>query len=329
MDFRVIPLENRKEWEHVLSFVQTYDFYHTASYHQLDKSGNARLLTFQEGNDIIALPLIFREIEKTPYFDVTSVYGYAGWIRSKDADFEGIEQILQDYFEEEKVISAFSRIHPIIEGADLFPVGLVEKSNETLGVNLSLDLKEWFRHYSRSVRGAINRNRKNGIEVRMSKSPHDAKIFADIYRMAMVRLGAPSHLFFSSEYFETLLQSEEFDAFILLADLLGTTIGGAIFISCNEFMAYHLGAMVEEYEKHSPLKLLIDEAGKIGNQRNLSVLHLGGGYGGENDNLYVFKQRMASLSYTFKIWKWIVNDKVYQELSFGKKMTNYFPVYRS
>jgi hypothetical protein len=329
MDFKVITLDNSQEWKHILSLVKTYDFYHTPSYHQLEKSGEPRLLVFQEKDNVMALPLIVRKIDATPWFDVTSVYGYAGWISSQNVNASEVSEILQDYFEKEKIISAFSRIHPLIENADSFPVGIVEDSNLTLGINLKEDpaIQKW--HYSRSVRSSINKSRKSGIQIRMSKSMEDVRLFSTIYTDAMHRLKAPEYLFFTSEYFESLIQSTDFDAFILFAELSGITIGGAIFVSCNDIMEYHLGATVDPHRQYSPLKLLIDEARLIGNEKKMSVLHLGGGYGGENDNLYVFKQRMSSLTYTFKVWKWIVNEEAYRELSFGKNPTNYFPLYRS
>ena len=329
MDFKVITLDNSKGWKQILSLVKTYDFYHTSAYHQLEKSGESRLLVFQEKNNIMALPLIIRKIDGTPWFDATSVYGYAGWVSSPDANTSETGEILQDYFDKEKIISAFSRIHPIIEGADSFPVGMVEDSNLTLGINLKEEpvIQRW--HYSRSVRRSINKSRKDGIQTRISKSVADAHLFSKIYTDAMLRLNAPENLFFPTRYFESLVQSTDFDAFILLAELAGKTIGGAIFVACNEFMEYHLGAMVNSQRRYSPLKLLIDEARLIGNEKRMSVLHLGGGYGGKNDNLYVFKQRMSSLTYPFKIWKWIVNEEIYGELSSEEKPANYFPLYRS
>ena len=329
MDFKIITLEDSKEWERALSLVKTYDFYHTPSYHQLEKSGEARLLTFQNGNDVMALPLIFRKISGTPFQDVTSMYGYVGWIRSQGANFPEVSDIMQDYFKREKVVSAFSRIHPIIEGADLFSLGNVQDSNLTLGIDLKAEPIIQCRNYSRSVRRSINKSRKSGVHVRMSKSVGDARIFSEIYNKAMFRLKAPAHLFFSVEYFEALIQSKEFDGFFLFAELSGTVIGGAIFVSSNEFMEYHLGAMLEEYKQYSPLKLLIDEARLIGNREKMSVLHLGGGYGGRDDNLYIFKQRMSSLVYSFKTWRWIVDEKIYEELSLEKALTNFFPLYRS
>jgi len=329
MEFKVITLDNSQEWKHILSLVKAYDFYHTPSYHQLEKSGESQLLVFQENAHIMALPLIIRKIAGTPWFDASSVYGYTGWICSQKINSSEVSEILQDYFDKEKIISAFSRIHPIIENADSFPVGVVEDSNLTLGINLKEEPAIQRYHYSRSVRRSINKSRKSGVQVRMSKTVADVRLFSKIYTDAMLRLNAPEHLFFTTEYFESLIQSPDFDAFVLFAEFFGKTIGGAIFVLCDDLMEYHLGAMVDSHKQYSPLKLLIDEARLIGNEKKMSVLHLGGGYGGENDNLYVFKQRMSSLTYTFKVWKWIVNEEIYKELSSCKKPTNYFPLYRS
>jgi len=329
MDFKVITLDKPQEWEYILSRVKTYDFYHTASYHRLDKSGDSKLLVFQEGNEVMALPLIVRKIKDTPFQDVTSVYGYGGWIRSQAANLPDVSEILRDYFHKEKIVSAFSRIHPIIEGAGLFPVGTVEDSNLTSGIDLLQEPLVQRENYSRSVKRAINKGRKSGIQVRISKSMDDARLFSVIYQNAMLRLNAPAHLFFPSDYFEYLVQSNDFDAFVLLAELSGKIIGGAMFVVCNEFMEYHLGAMIDTYKQYSPIKLLIDEARLIGNEKKLSILHLGGGYGGQNDNLYTFKQRMSSQTFMFKTWKWIVNEDIYNELSSGKNNTNYFPLYRA
>jgi len=330
MDFNIVTPDNSREWRHILSLVKTYDFYHTLSYHQLEKSGEPRLLVFREKDNVMALPLVVRKINGTQWFDATSVYGYAGWICShQNMNIPEAPEILREYFVKEKIISVFSRIHPIIENADSFPAGTVERLNLTLGINLKEQPAVQWRHYSRSVRRSINKSRKSGIRVRMGKSPADVALFSKIYTDAMLRLNAPEHLLFPTGNFESLIQSNDFDAFILFAELSGKTIGGAIFVSCNEFMEYHLGAMVHSYKHYSPLKLLIDEARLIGNEKKMSVLHLGGGYGGENDNLYVFKQRMSSLTYTFKVWKWIINEEIYKNLSSGKNPTNYFPCYRN
>ncbi len=329
MNFRIIKAEDNKEWQKILSLTDIYDFYHTASYHRIDHSGDARLLVFQDKYKVSAIPFIFRKIEGTPYQDVTSVYGYAGWIRSRDTIFPETAGILGEYFEKEKVVSAFSRLHPVIQGSDIFPVGNVLDSNLTLGIDLSLDQDVQRQAYSRSVKGSINRSVRCGIKIRQTKKKEDIILFSQIYKNAMARLNAPSYLHFPLDYFEILMNSNEFESFILFAELSGNIIGGALFTICNGIMQYHLGVTVDNYMRYSPLKHIIDMAREIGNSKNLSVLHLGGGFGGINDNLYIFKSRMASKTYQFKVWKWIVNENIYKELSINKPLSSFFPLYRT
>lgn len=83
----------------------------------------------------------------------------------------------------------------------------------------------------------------------------------------------------------------------------------------------------------APMKIIIDEARMIANSRNLKYLHLGGGYGGSNDTLFEFKTEFSDQFHTFKVWKKIVNENVYNDLVFNKfgrniPSSNYFPLYR-
>jgi thiamine pyrophosphokinase len=93
-------------------------------------------------------------------------------------------------------------------------------------------------------------------------------------------------------------------------------------------MQYHLGGIVESYMSFSPLKSLIDEARKIANNRKCIYFHLGGGLGGRDDNLFVFKSRMTTLRHTFKVWQWIIDENTYQLLSRNKIKSDFFPSYR-
>jgi hypothetical protein len=123
-------------------------------------------------------------------------------------------------------------------------------------------------------------------------------------------------------------KNDSFDTIILASKLDGEWTGAAMFTVCNGIMQYHLGGIVESYMSFSPLKLLIDEARKIANSRKCTYFHLGGGLGGRDDNLFVFKSRMTTLRYKFKVWQWIVDENHYQILSQNKKKSEFFPLYR-
>lgn len=329
MDFKVIRVDDKKAWNHTLSKMQLFDFYHTAFYHNLDISGDPCLLVFEDHGISQALPIIIRKIPGTNWKDVTSVYGYAGWLRSSPYNLANVSDILNDFFKKENIISAFSRIHPLIEGAGDFNCGELVQMGITKAIDLHLPPEVQFSSYSESVRRFIKNKKKEGLTVRYARSKEDIEHFYQIYKDAMTRLNASFHYHFSLTYIKSLLESKDFRSFVLLSEFNGHITGGGLFVICNQIMQYHLGAIKEEYRFLSPLKMIIDTARIIGNDEKISILHLGGGYGGENDNLLVFKSRMSTLTFPFKVWKWIVDENIYNELTQGKLNSSFFPLYRS
>ena len=328
MQLNVIPSTNTVEWNACLKRTSIYDIYHTCLYHNLDVSEDARLLVFEENDQIIALPLIFRDVPGTDWRDVTSVYGYAGWIYSQPEFPSCVFDLLKEYMESQRVVSVFSRLHPLIPYSDYFEVGKVVSLNTTTGIDMNLSPEGQFAAYKESVRRSISKSRKSGLSVRCAENQDDLYAFIRVYYDAMNRLNASSVYFFSEAYFEKMWNSKEFSTFILLAELDGNIAGAAMFTVCNGIMQYHLGGVVDSYIHLSPLKILIDEARNIAVSHRCRFFHLGGGYGGQNDQLFIFKSRMTSVRYTFKTLQWIVNPDTYSLLSENKEDSDFFPLYR-
>jgi len=327
MKFSIFTQENSYEWNRILRKVEMYDFYHTLSYHLLDRSGEARMLVFEEGDNCCALPLIFRKIPHTNWQDVTSVYGYAGWIRTPFLFREDVFEIIEDYFIRERVVSAFSRLHPLVPGSDFFTKGSTVTISTTFAIDLALSFDQQFKSYSESVQREIKKN-KGKFVILPVVDESGINDFIKLYYNAMDRLNAASQYYFAPSYFYSLLQSDEYESFIFLLKDGCEVAGGALFTVCNNIMQYHLGAVNEQYTRYSPLKLLIDEARIYGNKHHLSILHLGGGYGNKEDGLSVFKSRISTTKYPFKVWKWVVDEASYLELSGDRVNTPFFPAYR-
>ena len=103
--FKII--KNKTEWGNVLSKVDCYDFYHTFDYHDLSKKINETpiLITYEQGEKLIAIPFLYRGIYNTNYYDLTSVYGYAGPLtKNIQSDFDNniFTQELKNFFLEKK-----------------------------------------------------------------------------------------------------------------------------------------------------------------------------------------------------------------------------------
>ena len=95
-------------------------------------------------------------------------------------------------------------------------------------------------------------------------------------------------------------------------------------------MQYHLAGTKEDFIAEAPMKLILDEARLIGNGTTANCLHLGGGVGGQDtDSLFRFKSAFSKDFKQFSVWKFIINEKIYEDLSKDKVRTDFFPLYRS
>jgi hypothetical protein len=342
MEVKVIPLKNEQEWNEIIFKSAMYDFYHCNSYSVLNTSGEPFLFTVSDEADFIALPLIKRSIEETEFYDCTSVYGYAGPVASKSPEqlseplITFFQQQLKQYFDENKIISAFSRLHPVIlQTPFLEGLGNIVSLNKTVAIDLTLPPDKQRMQYRKSNKSEINQLRKSGFVIKKADSPEQIKKFAEIYEITMRRVNAPAHYFFDLDYFNNFLSATDFNSMLLLAYCNNEIAAGAIFTIVNNIMQYHLAGTAETYLKKAPMKLVIDEARLLANSKKLTYLHLGGGVGGsDDDSLFKFKSGFSNLNYVFKVWKWIIDEEKYAAITkikcSGKEInSNFFPQYRS
>jgi len=146
--------------------------------------GTPFLFVASDASDFIALPLVKREIEQTTYFDCTSVWGYPGPVASK-RPWE-IEPTLINYFQEnlkqymhdEKIVSVFSRMHPIIPQDSFFNnLGTITALNKTVAIDLKLPVELQRQQYRSSNKSEINQLRKKGYVVKKAETALLADIF--------------------------------------------------------------------------------------------------------------------------------------------------------
>jgi hypothetical protein len=335
--FEVISLDNKKRWNEIVRSMKSYDFYFLAEYHQLDSSGIPLLLHYQNGQDSLAMPVVVRNIEGTDYKDITSVYGYGGPLANvespADKSISGFQEELKQFFDSNNIVSAFSRLHPLLPNGEQLLVGLGETKEEnlTVGIDLKLPEEEQKKQYARSLKYTINKLKRMGVTVRKASSKKEIDFFIEMYNETMDRVNASPNYYFPKEYFYHFLES--IDSFMLLAFYDEKIVSGCFCTVCHGIMQAHLNATKDEFLYLSPLKLVLDEARLTGIQRELRILHLGGGFRGINDSLFVFKSRFSKRQFTFKVWKYIHKPTVYADLVFqkgDKNATNrsFFPLYR-
>lgn len=339
-------VDNKYEWDALVASFEHSDFYHTYEYHQIakDESDLPILIKYVERDIIIVLPLLLRQIDGSPFTDATSVYGYPGPLtKNLDAQFDNasFSHLLQKLFLKENIVSVFSRLNPFIPYQDvaLRNIGNISFKGRIVNIDLTKDLEIQKKDYNRRLKTYINQCR-NHCTIKFADTKAEILRFIELYYENMHRVNATKGYFFSKDYFFNLINSKDFKTETLLAIHTETQkiISAAMFVKKNNIVQYHLSGSSEEYLHLNALKMLIDEMRVRATQENYEYYNLGGGVSGNEDSLFHFKSCFSNDYKDFKIWKYIVNQTAYQELSYRKKQkeyalfgrddNNFFPSYR-
>lgn len=342
MRMEVVRASERLRWNHLIFRCKDYDFYHCHSYHVLERSGNPFLFTVtDERGDLIAFPLVSRPIAGTGYHDCTSVYGYPGPVSNKAPEdlspqlLRYFQISLLEYFREEKIIAAFSRLRPLNEQTSLLQgLGKILPLNKTVAIDLRLPPELQRQQFSSTTKRHLNRARRAGYIVHRTCNKAHIDEFAAIYTETMRRVNAADHYYLDRSYFHHFLRINDFLPFLLLAYKNEEISAGAIFTVTNNVMQYHLSGTKAMHLHATPMKLIIDEARLLGVKMGLQYLHLGGGVGGsDTDSLYRFKSSFSDCTFNYQVWRMIVNEFAYEELvtrrSKEKELVpTWFPLYR-
>jgi len=334
-------ITSKKDWNAVLSQVDTYDFYHTFDYHHISKNVNTEtpvLVTYTSDDVLIALPFMLRPIENTAFFDFTSIYGYGGPVSknvASDFDNTGFINEIIAYFKSKNIVSIFSRLHPYIETQKpiLSNLGNIISLGKVVNVDVSLPLEESRRAYQKSLKNQVNKLRRTCV-LRKATTKEDILEFVDIYHENMNRLDANSNYFFKPEYFLNFLEQTDFETDILLVEEQESQkiIAGSMFVKTNGIVQFHLSGTRTDYLRLRPSKLFLDEMRVEATEQNFKYFNLGGGLGSQEDSLFEFKSSFSKDFRAFEIWKCIVNQELYDELSSNNNSAinnDYFPLYRA
>ena len=337
-------IKDKENWDNLVKKCDFADFYHTYDYHHASKVNGEEpvLIHYTEDNKTVVLPLLFRNIEYSLYKDATSVYGYPGPITkniASDFDYSVFHKELHQFFREQNIVSVFSRLNSFIpyQESCLLDLGNTETLGRVVYIDLTKTLEEQWVAYSKRLRTYINKSR-TVYTIKKANKLADLESFVALYHENMRRVNANAAYFFDNKYFLDLINSTDFETELLLAvnKETGEAAGGAMFTKKNTIVQYHLSGTAERYLDLNPVKLLIDEMRIRATQENYSCFNLGGGVGSKEDSLFYFKSGFSKDSKPFKVWKYKVNQDIYNDLVLQRKdiryfeeTLHYFPRYRN
>jgi len=350
----ILRTANHADWTAVLAQAVQYDFHHLPGFHRLAEhrgEGTALFFTYREGDYLIGLPLLIRPVDaedRSGWHDATSVYGYSGPIATHELVPQDIVRNFHAALSKElidrRVVAVFSRLHPLVTQEHLLAgLGEVRTVGLTVSVDLTLPLQSQLANYSKKCRRIIDKARQAGVICIHDQERSYRREWVEIYQQTMRRVNASDSHFLDEEYFESLAQELGSVLHLFVAIVDGNVAAAGLYTMCDGIVQAHLGAMRREYMKLSPTRLLDDTARVWAYESGARVFHLGGGVGGKEDSLFLYKTGFSDRRHPFQTWRWIVEPKTYRQLCaqrqrrdgprgrgvrVGDPVEDYFPAYR-
>src|SRR5581483_4813579 len=292
--------------------------------HQQISGDEGILIVFRDGEHFAAYPLLRRSLTRlegiegplVDFYDATSVYGYAGpstnhdW---RDRHFvANFGHALEDVLREFRVVSVFSRLHPLLENEAGLGSGQIAEIGQTVSIDLTATEDKQYRNYRENHRRDINKAKKLGIIAYNDEMWEHYSDFLRLYDATMKRVKATEDYAFSREYFDSLRVALG-DCLNLFVVKLGSgVLAAGLFTKVGDIIQYHLGGSASDRMQFAASKLLMDSVRLWGNARRAKVFHLGGGVGSREDSLYLFKTGFSDRRHKFKVWKHILLPDFYR-----------------
>ncbi len=349
---QIIAHGDAERWDAALAAFPVKDIYYMRGYVEgFRRHGDGEpVLMLWSGDDLQAMCVMMkRDIAADPrfaghipsgtYFDMTTPYGYGGFIFSRApraGELAGLREALYDALRAEGVISAFFRFHPLLGNADASrPLMEVVDLGKTIAMDTS-DADVIWANISSKNRNVIRKAERSGVVIHEGSGKELFDEFVRIYNATMDHDHALPYYYFAEPYYESVRDSLADNHRIFYAELDGRIISAAIMLYAGEVMHYHLSGSVLEYRPLAPSNLLLYRAAVWASEHGIKAFHLGGGVGSGEDNLYKFKAAFNRRSdCRFSIGRMTVDPERYAGLVAMRtdegfdSSSSFFPLYRS
>lgn len=321
-----------------------FDIYFEKSYGELYEDveeGNLVVYHHESEYGKIRHMFIKRKIETEvvvgDWYDLITPYGYGGPLITKlkadkkDELVKDFNESFKEYCQANNIVSEFVRFHPILKNADNFS-GMYQNSRlrQTVGTNLKKYGDPFQKEFSKSARKNVRRALRDGVTYTVSQNIEEIADFQEIYYNTMDRNKADEYYYFEESYF--MQNAEKMADNILLVKALyeDKVIAMGFYYIYENTIHVHLSGTLNEYLNLSPAYILRYAVTEWGKNNGYDLIHHGGGRSDSvNDPLFRFKERFGSLRYEYVVGKKIWNHEIYEKLSKGKPLTEFFPLYRS
>jgi Acetyltransferase (GNAT) domain len=345
MTFTGFGTDQPGAWNDVVDRL-AHDVFHRHAYHLFAEArhgGQALLFVHQEGEHVVAMPLLLRPIGPAPgvaddRIDATSVYGYVGPICSDPPPPTWVvarfSAALAQELRARGAVTAFSRLHPLLDQPRLL-VGLGRCQRRGLTVAVDLDVDDHVRRsrYRKDHRRGLRRLEQEGVEAHVDHGLVQLDDFATLHRETMDRVGADREHRLTATDIDALARALRGHLFHVVCEHDGAVVAGGLYTTCRGIVQAHLGATRTSALSLAPARLEIDTALCWARASGHATVHLGGGIGARHDSLFAFKRGFGGELKPFTTWQAVLDGEAFRRLCAATPVArddgDFFPPYRA
>lgn len=349
----IITIDESEKWDSIVKSFSNYDVYYLSGYtkaFKLHGDGEPALI-YYHGEESRAINVVMirdiaddkrfeNTIDSNSLFDITTPYGYGGFIIEGTLDssnFEKINKEYSNYCNSNNIISEFVRFNPLLDNAKL--------NNEIyevtdLGKTITIDLvsrNQIWDDLSSKNRNVIRKAILSGVEIFWGRNLELIDKFVPLYEATMNKDEATDYYYFDIDFYKSVLVDLKYNSMFFYAVYEQKIISISIILFGNSNMHYHLSASDQEFQSLAATNMLLYEAACWGCENGYKFFHLGGGLGGKEDSLFKFKKAFNKHSEScFSIGKKIFDQEKYDKLSSVRSIepdfnikASFFPLYRA
>lgn len=301
-----------------------YEWQYIALY---EKPGSeARAFVYTDGDFGFFIPMLVAKvnielaISERQYYDFETPYGYGGPIANTNNQL-----FLRDawiafnrYCDENLIIAGLIRYDPFSVDQESYLPETIDRlyMRDVVTLDLTNSMEEIWSGFSSSNRNKINKARKNGVQVVRDCSLKALSVFSELYVESMRRVQADDFYLFNEEYFLDIGRNLSGRYVLYLAYLESDVIGGALVLSSNSVIGYHLSAVKTDYRKLGVANYLRYEVIRDNLGSAMKSINFGGGLSDNPDDpLLKFKKGFSSKVLPFCIGKYTAAGTLYSEVT--------------
>jgi len=344
MMIRILHYENREEWKTILSDIGANDIYFSPEYLKANETilkGDGECFVYKDKHCFVLYPYIKRPIEDSDFSDITSPYGYGGYVKSPThSTADSFHVAFHRYCREAGIVSEFIRFHPLYFNHSYMHHKLLQINfhQPVVIINYTQNNFEFRQIIKREAWKKIRKAEKKQINVIEDVHWEYYQDFIKLYKENMDVKQASDFYYFENAFFEALKTFLSDRSLLLIALHEGRMIGGLLIIFGNSFVYNFLSCSDYQYPNLGTNDLLQFKALDWGYKKGFKIYMLGGGLEGE-DPIFHFKAKFSSQRKDFFLGRRIHLPEAYTKLC-GKEIKqknikpeellsgSWFPYYR-